>query len=74
LFWKSREEDEVDHISTHPESSELVGGAAHGGKSDTTKCAGTVITEVFKRIDMRLNRIPVIRYFGDTRYIFFIFY
>jgi hypothetical protein len=30
-FWKSREEDEVDPVSTHPESSESVGGAADGG-------------------------------------------
>jgi hypothetical protein len=59
-FWKSREEDEVDPVSTHPESSESVGGAANGGKSDIIKCAGTVITEVFDRIDMRLKHLKAL--------------
>jgi hypothetical protein len=57
LFWKSREEDEADPVSTHPESSKSVGGAADGGKSDIIKCAGTLIKEVFDRIDMRLKHL-----------------
>jgi hypothetical protein len=28
----------------------------------------------YRKLTRVVNRIPVIRYFGDTRYIFFIFY